>query len=146
MIVFVLTVVLQSTNEFVDCGYGSMSFSSPMNEFMGSVYIPTTIIPTNEFVFVPTNEFVFIHTNEFVFIHTNEFVGYIKLLNERTKLGEFVAQVKYVNLLRIISMTHISNHGNHHTTRHHPAPHDFSHGNIKPNRKYISAHEFIHET
>lgn len=130
MIVFVLTVVLQSTNEFVDCGYGSMSFSSPMNEFMGSVYIPTTIIPTNEFVFIPTNEFV----------------GYIKLLNERTKLGEFVAQVKYVNLFRIISMTHISNHGNHHTTRHHPAPHDFSHGRINPNRKYISSHEFIHET
>ena len=114
MIVFVLTVVLQSTNEFVDCGYGSMSFSSPMNEFMGSVYIPTTIIHTNEFVFVPTNEFVF--------IPTNEFVGYNKLLNERTKLGEFVAQVKYVNLFRIISMTHISNHGNHHPTRHHPAP------------------------
>jgi hypothetical protein len=127
MIVFVLTVVLQSTNEFVDCGYGSMSFSSPMNEFMGSVYIPTTIIPTNEFVFIPTNEFV----------------GYIKLLNERTKLGEFVAQVKYVNLFRIISMTHISNHGNHHTTRHHPAPHDFSHGNINPNRQlYQPANSF----
>ena len=127
MIVFVLTVVLQSTNEFVDCGYGSMSFSSPMNEFMGSVYIPTTIIPTNEFVFIPTNEFV----------------GYNKLLNERTKLGEFVAQVKYVNLFRIISMTHISNHGNHHTTRHHPAPHDFSHGNINPNRQlYQPANSF----
>lgn len=128
MIVFVLIVVLQSTNEFMDCEYGSMSFPSPMNEFMGSVYIPTTIIPTNEFVFIPTNEFV----------------GYIKLLNERTKLGEFVAQVKYVNLFRIISMTHISNHGNHHTTRHHPAPHDFSHGNINPNRQlYQPANSFM---